>query len=80
MFRRLTIDDIQSWFGPVPTDETKARLGFKDLQVVLETIAGRTVTPDQEVKDVPMRENRSERIVGKCGYFVKGWHGQSATG
>lgn len=53
IFRKLTLDDMQSWFCPVPTDETKARLGFKDLQVVLETITGRTVTPGQAIKDVP---------------------------
>lgn len=53
IFRRLTPEDMQSWFGHVPTDETKIRLGFKDLQVVLETIAGRAVTPGQPVKDVP---------------------------
>ncbi|PIS38358.1 MAG: hypothetical protein COT35_01245 [Nitrospirae bacterium CG08_land_8_20_14_0_20_52_24] len=53
IFRRLTLDDMQLWFGIVPTDETKARLGFKDLQVVLETIASRTVIHGQAVKDVP---------------------------
>jgi hypothetical protein len=53
IFRKLTIDDLQSWFGPVPSDETKARLGFKDLQVVLETIAGRTTSPAEPVRDVP---------------------------
>ena len=53
IFRRLTPEDMQPWFGPAPTDETKAKLGFKDLQVVLETIAGQTVTPGQPVKDVP---------------------------
>lgn len=53
VFRKLSLDDMQSWLGVVPTDETRAALGFKDLQVVLESIAGRTVTPSQPVKDVP---------------------------
>lgn len=54
IFRRLSLEDLNSWFGIVPSDETKARLGFSDLQVVLETITGRGVPMSQEVKDVPM--------------------------
>lgn len=71
IFRKLTIDDMQSWFGPVPTDETKARLGFKDLQVVLETIAGRTVTPDQEVKDVPRGKIEANALSESVAILLK---------
>lgn len=71
IFRRLTLDDMQSWFGPVPTDETKARLGFKDLQVVLETIAGRTVTPDQEVKDVPRGKIEANALSESVAILLK---------
>jgi hypothetical protein len=53
IFRKLAIEDIQSWFGFAPTEETKTKLGFKDLQVVLETIAGRAVPVDIPVKAVP---------------------------
>lgn len=54
IFRKLTLDDLQSWFGFVPSEGTKLELGFSDLQVVLETIASRPAPPPQEVKDVPM--------------------------
>lgn len=55
IFRKLSPADLHSWFGAIaPTEETKAKLGFKDLQVVLETLAGRTVPTSQEVKEVPM--------------------------
>lgn len=54
IFRKLSLADLQSWFGAAPSEETKAKLGFKDLQVVLENLAGRTVPPSQEVKEVPM--------------------------
>jgi hypothetical protein len=53
VFRKLAIEDIQSWFGFAPTEETKAKLGFKDLHVVLETIAGRDVPSGLTVKAVP---------------------------
>lgn len=54
IFRKLSPDDLRTWFGAVPTEETKAKLGFKDLQVVLEALAGRAVGSSQEVKEVPM--------------------------
>jgi len=53
IFRKLTSEDIQSWFGNAPTVETKTKLGFKDLQVVLETLADGSAPSDQPMKDVP---------------------------
>lgn len=71
IFRRLTLDDMQSWFGPVPTDETKATLGFRDLQVVLETIAGRTVTHSQPVKEVPMGKIEANALSESVAILLK---------
>lgn len=53
-FRRLSDDDKASWFGPAPTDATVAKLGFEDLQPVLDRLAAQTVPPDAEVLAVPM--------------------------
>jgi hypothetical protein len=53
VFRKLSNDDKSSWFGLVPTEETKIRLGFADLKVVLERIATLPAPPMSEVKDVP---------------------------
>jgi hypothetical protein len=53
LFRGLSIEDKQSWFGLAPTEETKAKLGFKDLQVVLETISSTPTVESGAVKDVP---------------------------
>ncbi len=53
VFRLLSIDDLQSWFGFAPTSETKARLGFRDLQIVLENISQNPVKSNGPVKDVP---------------------------
>lgn len=53
VFRRLSVDDLQSWFGFVPTDETRSRLGFSDIRVVLERVREQAVPLVQPVKDVP---------------------------
>jgi len=53
IFRTLSDDDKASWFGPVPNDTTKLKLGFEDLKVVLEGISGRPAAPEQEIRDVP---------------------------
>lgn len=54
IFRKLSRDDLESWFGPVPSEETKIEIGFSDLQIVLETIADRPAAAPTEVKAVPM--------------------------
>lgn len=56
VFRRLSSDDLAAWFGPAPTEETKAKLGFKDIQVVLESLAGKAISSNATVKDVPPRK------------------------
>jgi hypothetical protein len=53
VFRRLSLEDMQSWFGAAPNAETSAKLGFKDLQVVLETLAAQPQPYGVQVKDVP---------------------------
>jgi len=53
IFRRLSTEDLQSWFGLAPTDSTGAKLGFKDIQVVLERIGGQSSPLDQPIRDVP---------------------------
>jgi hypothetical protein len=53
VFRQLSLDDRSSWLGIAPTEETKARLGFKDIQVVLESLAGKAAPPGTSVKSVP---------------------------
>ena len=54
IFRDLSLEDKQSWFGLAPTEETKAKLGFRDLQVVLETIGSDRTSELVAVKNVPM--------------------------
>jgi hypothetical protein len=53
IFRRLSLDDLVVWFGVAPTSETKAKLAFKDLQVIFDHLAGQSAAPCQVVKEVP---------------------------
>lgn len=71
IFRKLSLEDLQSWFGFAPSDETKARLGFSDLQVVLETIAGRAVLTSQEVKEVPMGKIEANALSESVATLLK---------
>ncbi|WP_420208747.1 ABC-three component system protein [Candidatus Electronema sp. JC] len=53
IFRSLSEEDCISWFGFAPTEETKAKLGFKELQVVFETLASKAAPPSSTVQPVP---------------------------
>ncbi len=71
IFRKLSIEDKSSWFGIAPTDETKARLGFADLQVVLERMAVLPTPPMTEVKDVPMGKIEANALSESVARLLK---------
>jgi ABC-3C protein len=71
IFRRISIEDLQSWFGFAPTDITKANLGFKDLQVVLETLAGQAAPHDEAVKDVPRGKIEANALSDSVAVLLK---------
>ncbi|MCG3774312.1 MAG: hypothetical protein JW395_1131 [Nitrospira sp.] len=53
VFRRLSPDDCASWFGVAPTEMTQNQLGFKDIQIVLISLAGKAASSGVAVKTVP---------------------------
>ena len=72
IFRKLSLADVQLWFGIVaPTEETKVKLGFKDLQVVLETLAGRSVPTSEEVREVPMGKIEANALSESVATLLK---------
>jgi hypothetical protein len=91
VFRRLSSDDLEVWFGTAPSAETKANLGFADLKIVLETIADSPYLASQYVKDVPMGKieanalSESVTTLLKAGMvkttlvesFFKQWHDET---
>lgn len=75
VFRRLSNDDKSSWFGLAPTEETKARLGFGELQVVLERIAGLPAPSSASVKDVPAGKIEANALSNAAAQLLK--HGMT---
>jgi len=72
IFRRLTLEDMESWFGcSAPTAETKTKLGFKDLQVVLEKIAGQDTPQSQPVKTVAMGKIEANALSESVAILLK---------
>lgn len=53
VFRNVSFENRVSWFGAAPTEDTKARLGFKDLEIVLKDLGCRPFPSDRLVRDVP---------------------------
>jgi hypothetical protein len=91
VFRRLSLEDLASWLGHAPTEETKAKLGFNDIKVVLESLAGKVAPSGATVKAVPPGKieandlSESVAILIKSGMtkaplvssFLDAWHDES---
>lgn len=71
IFRRLSADDLASWFGSVPDEETKARLGFDDLRPVLESISRRAAPAVTTVKAVPMGKIEANALSESVATLIK---------
>lgn len=70
-FRRIGSEDLQSWLGAAPSEETKAHLGFQDLRVVLETIADHAEPSAGSVKDVPMGKIEANALSASIATLLK---------
>lgn len=71
IFRLLSPEDLASWFGHAPTEETKARLGFADIQVVLESLASKTISPGTAVKAVPSGKIEANSLSDSVTNLIK---------
>lgn len=71
VFRRLSHDDLASWFGPAPSEETKIRLGFKDIQIVLESLAGKAAPPGTSVSTVPSGKIEANNLSESVAILIK---------
>ncbi|NTV45771.1 MAG: hypothetical protein HGB11_04455 [Chlorobiales bacterium] len=69
VFQRLSFEDRVSWFGQAPTEETKT--GFKDLQVVLESLACKSVPSFSAVKAVPPGKIEANDLSESVTIFIK---------
>jgi hypothetical protein len=71
VFRRLSQEDLASWLGPAPTNETRSRLGFKDLQIVLESLAGKAAPVGTAIKDVPQGKIEANDLSESVATLIK---------
>jgi hypothetical protein len=71
VFQLLLRIDLESWFGYAPTSETKTKLVFEDLRVVLETIELQRVAEDRPVKDVPPRKIEANALSPAIATLLK---------
>lgn len=71
VFRTLSAEDKQIWFGSSPSDETKLKLQFEDLRIVLETLADGAVESDRAVKDVPRRKIEANALSESVAVLLK---------
>lgn len=71
IFRNLLTVDMQSWFGIAPTEETKIKMGFQDLKVVLETIAASSEPQMSKVKDVPVGKIEANALSDAVGTLLR---------
>jgi hypothetical protein len=72
VFRRLSPEDLASWLGYAPTEETKTKIGFKDLQIVLESLAGKVPTSSATVKAVPPGKIEANDLSESVATLIKG--------
>lgn len=71
IFRRVEKDDLVSWLGYAPSAETKAKLGFSDIQVVLESITSRKPDSRLPVKQVPTRKIEANQLSDAIATLIK---------
>ena len=71
VFRRLSSEDLASWFGPAPTEETKMKMGFKDIQIIIESLASKALPKVAIIKDVPPRKIESNDLSESVAILIK---------
>ncbi len=71
IFRRLSEEDRISWFGLAPTEETKAKLGFKELQVVFESLVSKAAPPSSTVHPVPQDKIEANALSESVSTLIK---------
>lgn len=70
-FRKLSLQDLESWFGPSLTMEANVNLGFSDLAAVLTHIRIAFVPATSEVKDVSRGKIEANLLSHAVADFLK---------
>ena len=70
-FRQLSVQDLESWFGPSLTMEANISLGYSDLMAVLNHISIATVPTVSEVKEVSKGKLEANLLSQEVADFLK---------
>ncbi|USP11897.1 hypothetical protein L1S45_10115 [Aeromonas dhakensis] len=70
-FRQLSLQDLESWFGPSLTMEANVNLGYSDLLAVLTHISITPVPTTSEVKDVSRGKIEANLLSQAVADFLK---------
>lgn len=70
-FRRLSLQDLESWFGPSLTMEATVNLGYRDLIAVLDHISVAPAPATSEVKDVSRGKIEANLLSAAVADFLK---------
>jgi len=70
-FRRLKLQDLESWFGLSPTIEVNLGLGYKDLAAVLQHINSSLPPAIADVKDVSRGKIEANLLSAAVADFLK---------
>lgn len=71
IFRRLPREDLESWFGYVPNTETKVKMGFEEIRVVLESIGSKKPDSRTPVKQVPPKKIEANQLSDTIATLLK---------
>ncbi|MCX7046660.1 MAG: hypothetical protein NTX50_14390 [Candidatus Sumerlaeota bacterium] len=71
VFRKLERQDIESWLGYAPNSQTKVKMGFEDLRVVLETIGSKKPDSTLPVKQVPPKKIEANQLSDAIATLLK---------
>lgn len=71
IFKRLNREDLESWLGYAPNTATKTKIGFKDIQVVLETIAYNKPELGTTPKKVPPKKIEANQLSDSIAELLK---------
>ena len=62
VFKKLDREDLEQWIGYAPSSETKTKIQFKDIQIVLEAIALKSRGPGAKPKKVPPKKIEANQL------------------
>ncbi len=71
IFRHLVKEDLESWFGYAPNSQTRVRIGFGELRVILESIRSQKPDSSEPVGPVPPKKIEANQLSDSIAILLK---------